>query len=816
MRKMKRFGFAALAAFLAISGCDAAKPPEAVDMSIYEKVHINPFPSLEEEWEDYGNGDPFVMRHDGRYYLYVSTKDRRPGIKAWVSDNLTDWTYAGLVTEDPVSTGAYAPEVYYWNGYFYLYTSPAGHGHYVFRSASPTGPFERITDNLGLSIDGSVFIDDDGSWTFLHAGSSGIVGVPMDGPASFGFGQTIPGTSLGHWTEGPMIIKRNGTYYLTFTGNHVFSKGYRIHYAVSKESPTGPYRMLSNHLLAISTKPDFFGLGHSSTVMGPDLDSYYLVYHNLIGASAEGPPVRKMNIDRLVFNGDVMDLLGPTNFPQPVPKMPDFADRLDASIDPSRWETSGGAEAGTVVSRQGTGSVYTAEFNFRLEGAITADTRVGAVFGYADADHYGLAEIHPAAGKISLVRVEDGRRSVLGEAELPAEFDYSKLHTIRVERGSEEVRVYADGMLKLKSEAPGLGAGKIGYRYEHAAPVFSFTAFSNQVDGSSDFEAVKPLPGTLHAVHYLQGENRGFAVRKRTDRAEWRRGDGTDIREADEGDYSVVLHDAGDWLRYAVYVSESGVYGLDLKVRSPQPEAEIELLIDDESAGVFRVSVPEGYGDGGFVRVRAGHAELSEGFHTLMIKLKKGPLEWKTMHFERMDLESFQAERLLEEATAEDQHGMWRKTEAGYAGAENEDAKLYGGNPRWSDYRVETTVTLGERTSGKAGVLFRVTNESHFPQQVTDALRGYFLAVTPTKLELYKHNYDAVLLQAKRMTLPRNQSVHLQIEAVAGTIRVYVDSELALEYNDPNAFMTGRVGIRSDHARDIVLGDLSAASLPSR
>ena len=103
-------GALGLAAGLALSGCDTITKPEAVDMEIYNEMYANPFPSLEEEWEDYGNGDPYVLRHDGRYYLYVSTKDHRTGIKAWVSDNLVDWSYAGLVTEDPVSTGAYAPK----------------------------------------------------------------------------------------------------------------------------------------------------------------------------------------------------------------------------------------------------------------------------------------------------------------------------------------------------------------------------------------------------------------------------------------------------------------------------------------------------------------------------------------------------------------------------------------------------------------------------------------------------------------------------------------------------------------------------------
>ena len=35
-------------------------------------------------WEDYGFGDPFVMRYNGRYYLYPSTRDDQVGVKCWI------------------------------------------------------------------------------------------------------------------------------------------------------------------------------------------------------------------------------------------------------------------------------------------------------------------------------------------------------------------------------------------------------------------------------------------------------------------------------------------------------------------------------------------------------------------------------------------------------------------------------------------------------------------------------------------------------------------------------------------------------------
>jgi len=783
-------------------------------MEIYNEMYANPFPSLEEEWEDYGNGDPYVLRHDGRYYLYVSTKDHRTGIKAWVSDNLVDWSYAGLVTEDPVSTGAYAPEVIYSNGWFYLYTSPAGRGHYVFRSESPTGPFERISENVGMSIDGSVFIDDDGSWLFTHAGSSGIVGVPMDGPAEFGVGQTIPGPYLGHWTEGSMIIKRNGTYYMTYTGNHVFSKGYRIHYAVSHDSPLGPYNIPANNPLVISTKPDFYGLGHSSTVMGPDLDSYYLVYHNLTGRSQEGPPVRRMNIDRLVFNGDKMEILGPTNYDQPISRGPVFADRLDAdAIDENRWESEKSEGGARIISKASTDRIYTAEYNL-----VPSKTRVAALFAYEDANRFGFAEIEPELNRLSLGRMEDGNRKVLATAELPEDTDWSKLHTIRIERGNERLRVYLDGVLKLDESSETFGPGHMGYRYDNGVPGLSYTAFSNQADGSSDFETAKPLPGSMEAVHYLSGEGRGYAVRQPSEAAAWRHSDGTAIRQAEDGSYSAALTEKGDWLRYAVNVSESGTYALDLSVKADAGPAAFKLLVDDQKAGSFKIDGSHDASSEPWVKIRVGSLKLEKGLHSLSIQLDNGQLEWKTMEFELVDDQDFKIERLLEQASSEDVHGRWNETAGIYAGAADADAKMYGGSRLWSDYRIRTTVTLGDDPSGQAGVLFRVTNESDFRDQVSDSLMGYFLAVTATKLELYKHNYDSELLQSIKVELERNKPVSLRIEAVHGTIRVFVENgeEPVLTYDDPQAFMQGRVGIRSVHAEQIGLGDLTVQSIGTK
>ncbi len=67
---------------------------------------------------------------------------------------------------------------------------------FSYRSDSPTGPFTVQTNNKGLTIDGHVFIDDDGQWYFYRAEHWSDHGTPNDDP--YTFGPAIPtGASMG-------------------------------------------------------------------------------------------------------------------------------------------------------------------------------------------------------------------------------------------------------------------------------------------------------------------------------------------------------------------------------------------------------------------------------------------------------------------------------------------------------------------------------------------------------------------------------------------------------------------------------------------
>ncbi|MCJ7842888.1 family 43 glycosylhydrolase [Lederbergia sp. NSJ-179] len=766
------------------------------------QTYANPF-ELADEWPDYGIGDPYVFRYNGTYYLYVSTKDARVGIKAWSSTDLVNWTYEGLVTEDERTTSAYAPEVVYWNGTFYMYTSPAGNGHYVLSSKSPTGPFKIETENLGMSIDGSVFIDDDGSWYFTHAGNTGIVGHRMKDPYTFEEGVET-NVFLDHWTEGSMIIKNNDFYYMTYTGNHVFSKGYRINYAVSEKGPLEGYEVPEHNPILISTQDDFNGLGHNSIVMGPNLDSYYAIYHNLIGRSAEGPPVRKMNIDRMVFNGKKLDVLGPTHYPTPVPDPPDFE---------KRWEENEQVEE-NWFSEVKTKDHFTAEFNFAIPEK-TKDAKVATQFSYQDDGHYGAISIDLEGNKIELLQVVDGKTQILGSAAFPEEFDFSSLHNIRIENRKNKTIVFLDGMKKMEVEATNFGAGEIGYQFEHANLSLGYTAFSNHVDHSSDYELYKPLPGTIEAVHYLEGENRGYSIKEPSTENRYRENVPVQLRE--DGSYSVTLKDKGDWLKYKVNASVAGLYEVSAVIHpnSVKSNFSIGISIDDEKQETFKVKKGFIDGEAPFQKVRLGRINIEEGFHLLKLWLKGGDVEINHLEFNLVSDEKLDLENGIKQVEADDIHGAWKQHKDGVDSNSSEDMKLYVGDEKWTDVEAELTFEINDELMDEAGLLLRVTNESDFEHQVKDSLMGYYVSFNAREISLQKLNYNSTELQSTSVSLDEGKEYRLRVSVENHEINVYLDhkKEPILSYKDPMAFMNGKVGIRSEYS-DVYFKQLKIKSLP--
>lgn len=432
-----------------------------------------------------GFADPFVLRYNGSYYLYCTSQY----VNCWRSKNLIDWELHGSVISEDEFPGLrpFAPEVVYHNGSFYMYTSPSGQGHYVLKSDSPLGPFRKITDNIGHAIDFSVFVDDDGAWYAYWADDKGILGCRMSSPSEFGTPQYV-GASLHGWTEGPFVVKVDGKYHLTYTGNHFLSKGYRIQGACA-DSPLGPYRDYPHNPIAVRTEGDVVGLGHSSTVLGPDLQTYYIFYHNL-----NPDRTRDLCVDRMFLREEEGYVVGPTTTPQENPELPDFAD-LGDNISDKKWRIEKGAWRAENDVRITDGAFY-ARCTDKLPQAGAAELHFAAAS--EETERYGVG--FRTGGKELLLYVEKaGRCIVLSEptgapiwkAELPNDYCHSALHrlTIRFDCSSPYTTVFFD-TLRLPQIPFSLGESEFGYFASGKMAVGS-TTFSKKHD-----RVYWPIPST--------------------------------------------------------------------------------------------------------------------------------------------------------------------------------------------------------------------------------------------------------------------------------------------------------------------------------
>ena len=289
-------------------------------------------------FRDFQAADPGVLKVDGKYYCYSTSAPI--GYYVYVSEDLVNWSNEGLCMGEAWGlnrSGYYwAPEVVRRaDGKFVMVASVEEHLGFAVAD-SPLGPFiPEKSWTFDKTIDGHIFLDEDGrgylfcvSWRSGHdygiwayALEDDLVTVKQETEV-----QVISPTDAweqvsGRVTEGPFVLKHNGKYYLTYSGNGYDAKEYAVGYAVS-DSPLGPYeKYKANPILSYTSK--LYGPGHHSFTVSPDGSELIIVYHTHASTTAVHP--RTICIDRARFaptesGVDRMEIFGPTHTAQEYPK----------------------------------------------------------------------------------------------------------------------------------------------------------------------------------------------------------------------------------------------------------------------------------------------------------------------------------------------------------------------------------------------------------------------------------------------------------------------------------------------------------------
>ena len=699
----------------------------------------NPYP-LTDLWEGREIGDPFMMRYDGRFYLYCSSGGL--GIKCWVSEDMIRFDYQGFVCEEPCTIGAYAPEVAYNAGKFWMVTSPRGSGHYLLVADSPLGPFKVVSDNLGIGIDGSIFVDDDGRSWFYRSSHQGIRVHEMPHPGEIDVrSKPIEASWLHHWTEGPMVIKRDGRYFLTDTGNHVCCRGYHVDYTVSREGPDRGYRRLRDGVLLLETRDEYHALGHSSTCVGPDMDTMYIVYHKNIIGERNNPLHRSLCMDRLSFNGDRM-YTNATWWNQQTHRQPICVSRNGEGL----------VEGVLPVE---TGATYTAEINVHLtedEGIVCFS---GETLTIAKDRHWALST---------------GESGVF-----PANVATAALITIKVSLHSGLLVLCVNGMEFLRKQT-NLGGGKIGIG-KGCEP--SFIGFSDVAQGAWEGGTQRPVPGVFDAVH---GNFHGATT------------------EGETGCRALVLH-AGETAGYPLNVWKTRKYHLAMTVKAS--DAPITLTVNGkpvtaQPTGAATVD--------GMEKRYFGAVELSAGVQAMTITAQEDVIIDRIYLTEADDFAPAVIIDKGEDVTngvlhviGHKQKGSMHRKFCGYTAAEGYGEAWYGGNgwngENWRDMALHMVINCKPcAPEARISAYIRSNRETWHPHQVAAARFAYAVHVTEKSICLCKQEYCESVLAEMPITMEWGSQMKLTLRVKGSRITVEDENGLLLEYTDPMPLTAGRVG----------------------
>ena len=739
-----------------------------IDLNLEDrKTYNNKFleDRIPNQWPSYGVGDPYVYRFNGRYYLYCSTKDNYIGVKAWVSDDMMSWTpitgsglKEGFVCEDPTTVSAYAPEVIYKDGYFYMCQSSGGNGHYLYRATKPEGPFIKISDNFGESIDGSFFIDDDENMYFLRASDKGIILKKYDDNFEFIDQEVIYSTFMNGWTEGPYLLKRDGMYYLTYTGNHIMSNAYRVSYSYASESDfKDNYTFNQGNVLLINTDEDFYGLGHSSTVMGPDMDSYYIAYHNLINRN----PTRNFNLARLSFNGSNMSVDTCAIENNYAPRMPKFY-----SNDKSKLTKVNNIYLNDVKSSD----IYSIEFNFIGDNA-------NLYFSYIDEFNYNY--INVLNNKISVYEVKNGSKTLINSTKLNRNYDYSKLHTIRLAY-NKTLDVYFDNLRKLHDLNINNNQGYIGYSDNVE---IHYTALSDVAKTSSDSKEIHQNNISLEDYMYSNTNIKN----------------GQGIYEKSK---SIILENEGDTVAYPIQINEDDNYNFDLLYKKEDAGKKIKIRIDDNDYIIATLPHVKDT-DSEYIKTTIFNETLSKGIHTLALTCID-KIEMNELSFTQTNLDDTEYSYDLLKEEDLNYISDWLINENGHIAKATDRNIAYIPLENIDNAVIEVDVSIYNLTGVDAavGLVLRAKNAGLYTTEDQTGIQGYFCGVNSYSAFISKYNfeYSEKNLCYERSLLKVNETYHLKV-TIKGNNIVYDfnNGKIIMEYNDPIKYSSGNFGIYADN-----------------
>ena len=214
---------------------------------------------------------PAALEKDGKYYLFFSCNDVRPGQVGGI----------GVAVAD-----------------------------------KPQGPFKDLIGkplindivNRAQPIDQFVFQDKDGSYYMYYGGwgRCNVVKMADDFKSIVPFpdGTMYKEVTPKNYVEGPFMFIRDGKYYFMWSEGGWTGPHYKVAYAIS-DSPFGPFERKG--IILQQDDEVARGAGHHSVIHNPKSDKYYIVYHRRpLGSDKRDNRVTCIDEMHFAPNGDIL------------------------------------------------------------------------------------------------------------------------------------------------------------------------------------------------------------------------------------------------------------------------------------------------------------------------------------------------------------------------------------------------------------------------------------------------------------------------------------------------------------------------------
>lgn len=251
------------------SGSDNPIVKEELAPTLVDDSRLTQYGVLEETFnnkivlENTGAADPFVMRYNGMYYLYMTTGGS--AIRGHKSYDLYNWQMVnnrvngeGFVYKyaqddnlvDSKSTAPYAPEVFYFDGSFYLITSPSGNGYYFVDGTPEFVEEGYVVKNF--SVNG--LIDKNTYFNKTYSMSLSVSNIGFGGYVGLVFNDNAYSLYTSADADGANYDYPYSGYLLSIDSNYITLSDVRFNDIVEIESYS--YKYEANKLMTLSVKQD--------------------------------------------------------------------------------------------------------------------------------------------------------------------------------------------------------------------------------------------------------------------------------------------------------------------------------------------------------------------------------------------------------------------------------------------------------------------------------------------------------------------------------------------------------------------------------